>query len=84
VYEEVPNWRFGTYLSHLHGFIPDLEYGPDIDIRQYTAVGDSVWAKLLCYQWWAIRPVWPVAPDDMQYFQLENHIEALNWLRPSH
>lgn len=80
VYEEVPNWTGGTYLSHLHGFVPDLRYGPDFDIRQYAAVGDSAWAKLLYYQWRGIRPVWPVAPDDMRYFQLENRTQTLDWL----
>lgn len=80
VYEEVPDWNFRTYLSHLHGLIPDLQYGPDFNIRQYAAIGDSVWAKLLYYQWRCIRPIWPVAPDDMRYFQVENRSEAFDWL----
>lgn len=84
VYEEVPSWTLRTYLSHLHGFIPDIQYGPDFDIRQYAAVGDSIWAKLLYYQWQAIRPIWPIAPSKMRYFQLENRNEALNWLTNPH
>lgn len=50
MYEEVPNWTSRTYLSHLHGFIPDLQYGLDFDIRQYVAVDDSIWARFLYYQ----------------------------------
>jgi hypothetical protein len=81
VYEEVPNWTARTYLTHLHGIVPDLRYGPEFDIRSYACVGDSFWAKLLFHQWRAIRPVWPVAPDDMRYFHLDNRDDALRWLR---
>lgn len=80
VYEEVPNWTFGTYLTHLHGITPDLEYGPDFNISQYACVGNSIWTKLLYYQWRAIKPVWPVAPDTMRYFHVDDRDEALHWL----
>ena len=81
VYEEVPNWTFGTFLTHLHGVIPDLRYGPDFDIDRYAAVGDTRWAKLL-FDWWrTIRPIWPVSPDKMRYFDMKDHDQALSWLR---
>ena len=83
VYEEVPNWTFSTFLSHLHGIIPDLRYGSEFDINRYAAVGDSVWAKLL-FDWWrAIRPIWPVAPAQMDYFDVEDSEVALTWVRES-
>jgi hypothetical protein len=80
VYEEVPNWTVRTYLTHLHGIVPDLKYGPDFNISQYACVGDSIWAKLLYYQWRGIRPIWPVAPDNMRYFHVEDRDDALRWL----
>jgi hypothetical protein len=79
VYEEVPNWTFMTFLTHLHGVVPDLRYGPDFDIDRYAAVGDSRWAKLL-FDWWrVIRPIWPVAPDEMRYFDSTERERALDW-----
>lgn len=36
VYEEVPNWAFRTYLTHLHGIVPDLKYGPDFNIIDHS------------------------------------------------
>jgi len=84
VYEEVPGWTFTTFLTHLHGVVPDLKYGPGFDIDRYAAVGDSRWAKLL-YDWWrAIRPIWPVAPDEMRYFPMKDRERALDWLREEH
>ena len=81
VYEEVPNWTFRVFLTHLHGIVPDLRYGPEFDIGRYAAVGDSKWAKLL-FDWWrVIRPIWPVAPEEMQYFELNNGEKTFNWLR---
>lgn len=80
VYEEVPNWSFGTYLSHFHGILPDLRYGNRFDISRYACAGDSLWAKLLYFQWKGIRPVWPVAPDTMRYFPLHRREAALRWL----
>ncbi|WP_221886757.1 SpoIIAA family protein [Halonotius terrestris] len=81
VYEEVPNWTFRTFLTHLHGVVPDLRYGPDFDIDRYAAVGDTRWAKLLFDWWYAIRPIWPVAPNEMRYFEVKKREQALNWLR---
>lgn len=54
VYEETTGWTLSTYLSHLHGVVPDLRTGPQFDIGRYAAVGDSRWAKLLYHQWRAI------------------------------
>lgn len=46
-------------------------------------MGDSVWAKLL-FDWWrAIRPIWPVAPGQMDYFDVEDSEVALTWVRAS-
>jgi hypothetical protein len=81
VYEEVPDWTLGTYLTHLHGIIPDIQLGPDFDISHYACVGDSRWTKLLYHQWRAIKPVWPVAPDIMRYYHLTNRDDALQWVR---
>lgn len=81
VYEEVPGWTVQTYLTHLHGIVPDFRDGPKFTVSHYACVGDSIWAKLLYYQWKAIRPVWPVAPDHMRYFNLEHRASALRWLR---
>lgn len=80
VYEETTNWTLGTYLSHLHGVVPDLKTGPQFDIGRYAAVGDSQWAKLLYHQWRAIAPVWPVAPDEMRYYKSSNRERALAWV----
>lgn len=80
VYEETTGWKLATYLSHLHGIVPDLRTGPDFDIGRYAAVGDSRWAKLLYHQWRAIAPVWPVAPDEMRYYELEERRRALDWV----
>lgn len=81
VYEEVPDWSILTFLTHLHGIVPDLRYGSSFSIDRYAAVGDSVWAKLL-FKWWrAIRPVWPVSPDRMGYFDIADRASAYRWLR---
>lgn len=80
VYEETTNWTLGTYLSHLHGVVPDLKTGPQFDIGRYAAVGDSQWTKLLYHQWRAIAPVWPVAPDEMRYYKSSNRERALAWV----
>lgn len=80
VYEETMRWTLSTYLSHLHGVIPDLRIGPSFDIGRYAAVGDSHWAKLLYYQWRAIAPVWPVAPDEMRYYGPSERRRALDWV----
>ncbi len=81
VLEVVPNWTFSTFLSHVYGIIPDLRYGSQFTINRYAADGDSVWAKLL-FDWWnMIRPVWPVAPDRMRYFEMTEQSTALRWLR---
>ena len=83
VYEEVPNGTFLTSLSHLHGIIPDLRYGSEFNINRYVVVGDSVWAKLL-FEWWcAIRRIWPAAPTQMGYFDVEDSEVALTWVRES-
>ncbi|MDS0473488.1 STAS/SEC14 domain-containing protein [Natrinema sp. 1APR25-10V2] len=50
VYEETTGWTLATYLSHLHGIIPDLRTGQKFDIGRYAAVGDSRWAQLLYHQ----------------------------------
>ncbi|QCC57324.1 STAS/SEC14 domain-containing protein [Natrinema thermotolerans] len=80
VYEETTEWTLSTYLSHLHGVVPDLRTGPKFDIGRYAAVGDSRWAKLLYYQWRAIDPVWPVSPDEMRYHGLSERDRALDWV----
>mgnify|MGYP003836112831 FL=1 len=80
VYEETTRWSLSTYLSHLHGVIPDLRTGPKFDIGRYAAVGDSRWIKLLYYQWRAIAPVWPVSPDEMRYYGLSERDHALDWV----
>jgi hypothetical protein len=81
LYEEAMGWTLGTYLSNLHGIVPDLRYGSTFDIERYAAVGDSVWAKALYYQWKAIAPVWPVSPDEMRYYEPGNRKHALSWVR---
>lgn len=81
VYEEVSDWSVSTFLTHLHGIIPDLRYGSSFSIDRDAAVGDSVWARLL-FEWWrAIRPVWPVAPDRMRYFDIADRTSAYRWLQ---
>ncbi|RBI59510.1 STAS/SEC14 domain-containing protein [halophilic archaeon] len=81
VYEKMTGWDLQTYLSHLHGVIPDLQTGPEFDIGRYAAVGKSRWAKFLYYQWRAITPVWPVAPDKMRYYDSSERSCALNWVK---
>ena len=81
VYEEAPGWTLGTYLSQLHGLVPDLRYGSTFDIERYAAVGDSVWAKRLYYQWKAIAPMWPVSPDEMRYYDPSDRKRALDWAK---
>lgn len=81
VYEEAPNWTLTTYLSNLHGIVPDLRQGSSFDIDRYAAVGDSYWAKLLYYQWRAITPVWPVAPNAMRYYKHSRRNRAFNWVK---
>ena len=81
LYEEAIGWTLGTYLSNLHGIVPDLRYGSTFDIERYAAVGDSVWAKALYYQWKAIAPVWPVSPNEMRYYEPGNRKHALSWVR---
>lgn len=80
IYEETTGWTLLTYLSHLHGLVPDLRIGPEFDIGRYAAVGDSPWAKLLYHQWRAIAPVWPVEPDEMNYYELSDRDRALDWV----
>lgn len=80
VYEEGVNWTLSTYLSHLHGIVPDLREGPKFDIGRYAAVGDSRWLQLLYSQWVAIAPVWPVAPDRMRYSPTSERQSALEWV----
>nr|WP_049987958.1 STAS/SEC14 domain-containing protein [Halobellus rufus] len=80
VYEETTGWTLSTYLSHLHGILPDLRTGSKFNIGRYAAVGDSRWAKLLYYQWRAIMPVWPVAPNEMRYYDLSERNQALDWV----
>jgi hypothetical protein len=80
VYEEVPDWTGFTFLSHLHGVIPDLRYGPKFNISKYAAVGASVWSKLLFDLWFVVRPVWPVDPDRVScnlvpYFDITGGVE---------
>ena len=80
VYEETTGWTLSTYLSHLHGILPDLQTGPKFDIGRYAAVGDSRWAALLYHQWRVIAPVWPVAPDEMRYYDPPERDRALEWV----
>jgi len=80
VYEDTTGWTLGTYLSHLHGIVPDLRTRPIFDIGRYAAVGDSRWAKLLYHQWRAITPVWPVASDEMRYYEPQERRRALDWV----
>lgn len=80
VYEETTGWTLATYLSHWHGLVPDLRTGPKFDIGRYAAVGDSCWAELLYRQWRAIAPVWPVAPDEMRYYEPSERDRALDWV----
>lgn len=80
IYEETAGWTLSTYLSHLHGLLPDLRTGPEFNVGRYAAVGDSRWAKLLYHQWRAVSPVWPVAPDEMHYYELSERDRALSWV----
>ena len=80
ILEEAPNWTFRTFLSHLHEVVPDLRYGRKFRIGRYAAVGDPIWARLL-FDWWrTVRPMWPVAPETMRYFEMENPEAALRWV----
>ena len=81
VYEEAPGWTLGTYLSQLHGFVPDLRYGTTFDIERLATVGDSIWSKLLYYQAKAVRPIWPFSPDEMRYYDLSDRKRALDWAK---
>jgi len=81
VYEETTGWTGWTFLTHLHGLLPDLQYGPAFDIQRYAAVGDNGWARLLYELWKLIRPVWPVAPKEMRYFDIDDREEALRWIK---
>lgn len=81
VYEETTDWTAWTFLTHIAGLVPDLRCGSDFHIERYAAVCDSRWAKLL-YDWWrVIRPVWPVAPEEMRYFERDNREAALEWVK---
>ena len=52
---------------------------PDFDLDRSAAVGNSRWAKLL-FDWWrVVRPIWPVAPDEMRYFDSTERERALDW-----
>lgn len=81
VYEEATNWTGRTFLSHLAGLIPDIRYGPTFDIERYAAVGDNRWVRLLYELWKLIRPVWPVAPAEMRYFDISDREKALHWVK---
>lgn len=81
VYEEGANWTLSTYLSHVHGIVPDLRDGLKFDIDRYAAVGDSRWLDLLYYQWVAITPVWPVAPNEMRLYATAERRDALGWVQ---
>lgn len=81
VYEEAPNWTLATYLSHLHGVVPDLRDGPRFDIGRYAAVGDSRWVDLLYHQWRAVAPVRSVSPDEMRSYGFSERDRALGWVR---
>lgn len=81
VYEEVPDWTLSTFLTHLHGIVPDLRYGSMFTITQYAAVGDSVWARLLFDLWRTIRSIWPVTPERMRYFDMDDRAAALRWIQ---
>ncbi|MEY7850533.1 STAS/SEC14 domain-containing protein [Natrarchaeobius sp. A-rgal3] len=81
LYEETTNWTLSTYLSHYHGLLPDLRYGPKFDIDRHAAVGDSALAKLLHYQWRAVAPVFPVSPAEMRYDELSARGDALEWVK---
>lgn len=80
MYEETTDWTLATYLSHVHGIVPDLRLGPHFDIDRYAAVGNSRWTKLLYDQWRLIAPVWPVAPNKMRYFDQSDRYRALGWV----
>lgn len=81
LYEEARGWTLRTYLSNLHGIVPDLRYESAFTIDRYATVGDSVWAKALYAQWKATVPVWPVGPDEMRYYEPDDRDRALDWVR---
>lgn len=81
LYEEAPNWTGLTFLSHYRGLIPDLRYGPKFDIDRYAAIGDSIWASALYYQWRTVAPIFPVSPDDMRYYDQAERARALEWVQ---
>ncbi|RLM91175.1 STAS/SEC14 domain-containing protein [Haloarcula sp. Atlit-7R] len=81
VYEETTDWTVWTFLTHLTGLIPDVRYGSEFAIKRYAAVGDNVWARLLYELWKVIRPLWPVAPTEMRYFDVDDRDEALRWVK---
>ena len=81
VYEEALGWTPGTYLSQLHGFVPDLRYGTTFEIERLATVGDSLWSKLLYHQAKAVRPIWPFSPDEMRYYNPNERNRALNWVK---
>lgn len=81
LYEEALGWTLKTFLSNLHGIVPDLRYGSTFNIERYAAVGNSVWSKILYYKWKAIAPIWPVSPDEMRYYDLDERKRALDWVR---
>lgn len=80
VYGEATDWTLSAYLSNVYGIVPDLRLGPQFDIGRYAAVGDSRWAKLLYDQWRLIAPVWPVAPNEMRYYDQSDRNRALGWV----
>lgn len=81
VYEETPDWTVRTYLSHWDGIVPDPRLGPEFDIGRYAAVGDGFWVRLLYHQWRAIAPIWPVSPDEMRHFAVDDRRRALAWVQ---
>lgn len=81
LYEETANWTLWTYLSNYRGVLPDVRRGSSFDVGRYAAVGDSRWARLLYDQWRAIAPIWPVAPDEMRYYEPSDRGRALDWVK---
>ncbi|GAA3731503.1 SpoIIAA family protein [Salinactinospora qingdaonensis] len=81
VYEEIPGWTGPIFRSHVrYGTFADLSYGPEITISSYAVVGDSGWARLMYRLWFLIKPVWPLAPLRMRYFDWPERGRALAWL----
>lgn len=60
--------------------ISDLRTGPKFDIGRYATVGNSGWVKLMYWQWRAIAPVWPVAPEEMRYYDPSERDRAPAWV----